>query len=117
MARRARGELEAQVKKVTDHYTLNGSLPSGETAPATAWRICNAIKAMFGSMPSTGAVSAVLDRWEAIGFATMSAKPRAFADYTQKGRDLGLGACHDAARAERKKLKITGVGHQQQQVA
>lgn len=40
--------------------------------------------------PSSGAVAAVLHRWEDWGFAVCRQEPFAFTDFTTEGRELGL---------------------------
>lgn len=109
--RRSRGLLEADVKNVTDLFVQGQlELPEGVTA-LTPHFIGLAIKNIDGleSAPSTGAVAAVLNRWEEIGYAVLSEKPRAFAGYTEEAGTLGLAALkernktgkRDARRAAR----------------
>jgi len=104
--RRTRGGLEADVKVITDRFvTEDIVLPEGQSL--TPHRIGKAIKDFNGldQAPSTGAVAAVLARWEKIGFAEIDDKPLAFIDYTEAGRQKGLSALKAEVSAAKKALK------------
>ena len=98
---RQRGELADQVKRACDAW-ITGELEIKDEQPLTPHRISLAIKEMEGldDPPSTGAVKAVLDRWVATGFATITQKPIAFEDYTEEGRLLGWRGIKEKRRAE-----------------
>jgi hypothetical protein len=109
--RRGRGLLEADVLTITDKF-VKGDVTLGDDEALTPHRIANFIKDQDGldEAPSTGAVAAVLARWDKYGFVTLSDKPVAFASYTEAGVSDGLTALkakhaedRKAARAEAKK--------------
>ena len=100
-ARRGRGGLEAEVKRVCDSF-VNGTLTVPENELLTPHRIAKAIKEGGSEKASTGAVAAVLARWKEYGYAVLNEKPLAFTDYTDAARDEGLTALK-AASAERKR--------------
>lgn len=102
-ARRGRGELEADVKTICDQYVTGGLvLPEGDHL--TAHKIANNIKALhtLAEPPSSGAVTAVLERWKEIGYADLNDKPKAFKDYTDAGRTEGLTALKAKAAEEKR---------------
>lgn len=102
-ARRGRGELEADVKTICDQYVTGGLvLPEGDHL--TAHKIANNIKALhtLTEPPSSGAVTAVLERWKEIGYADLNDKPKAFKDYTDAGRTEGLTALKAKAAEEKR---------------
>jgi hypothetical protein len=109
-APKTRGErtpLEADVKAVTDDY-VTGALTLEEGETLTPHRIAKLVHERRGEgqpKPSAGAVSAVLDRWVAYGFCTVSEKPVAFADYTDEGREKGLTAMKEQHRERAKKAR------------
>ena len=104
--RAPRTDLEPEVKKVTDAF-VTGAITLEDGEFLTPHRIAKFVQANLGTekAPSTGACSAVLDRWEGIGFATLVAKPKAFGDYTDAGREKGLSALKAEAAAARKAAK------------
>lgn len=83
--RKARGQLEDEVKKITDMWT---AMNAGDLRPCTTVWIAEMINA--DRPPSTGAITAVLERWAAYGFATMAKKPTRFTGYTPEGIRDGL---------------------------
>lgn len=99
---RQRGELADQVKRICDMW-VTGELKIKNDQPLTPHRIAGAIKESEGldDAPSTGAVKSVLDRWEELGFATMTTGPFAFEDYTEEGKLLGWRGLKEKRRAER----------------
>jgi hypothetical protein len=85
--RRPKGELEDRVKKVTDAWTGMASLGGKMRDCTPAW-IAEQIDEE--NPPSTGAITAVFDRWVAYGFATVEKKPTRFTGYTPEGVKKGL---------------------------
>jgi hypothetical protein len=109
--RRGRGQLESDVKRLCDAYVSGDlKLPEGREhlTPHVIARAIQQTESLV-SAPSTGAVAAVLDRWEVIGFAVVSDKPKAFVDYTVAGRSEGLTALKAKSatgkREQRKAMK------------
>lgn len=102
-ARRGRGALEADVKTVCDQY-VTGGLVLADGDHLTAHKIANNIKTMhsLSEPPSSGAVTAVLERWKEIGYANLNDKPKAFTDYTDAGRTEGLTALKAKAAEEKR---------------
>lgn len=104
--RRERGALEADVKSITDDF-VTGAFTTEDDNPLTPHRIAKAIAERDGldKPPSTGAVAAVLDRWDNYGFADIGEGPVRFVDYTEAGRTEGLTALkakhREKLRAER----------------
>jgi hypothetical protein len=92
--RAARGELELWVKKECDQWILDK--PEDSCTPAyISERIAEkqGIKA-----PSVGAISAVFDRWTALGYALIAKKPTRFVGYMPDGVKYGLEGLKDRAR-------------------
>lgn len=106
MTKRGRGQLEADVKQITDAYVM-GEFKTFDDRPLSAYRIATAIKERDGlaELPSVGGIVYVLDRWERIGFATFTRNPFAFEDYTEDGRVLGLAALGQRDRDERRRRR------------
>ena len=120
----AKGELEAEVKRILDAYIMGNVTPavdqpmtphrisrlvmaerhlSGGTADLsaelTADRGAQLVELAFGNWNprreaieavSAGAVTAMLRRWEHIGFATLIDKPVAFEGYTEAAVEVGM---------------------------
>lgn len=104
-ARRSRGMLEMDVKAVTDLYVQGKlTLPEGATA-LTPHFIGLAIKETETTAPSTGAIAAVLNRWEECGYIEVSEKPRGFVNYTEAARTDGLAALKERLRASKKETR------------
>lgn len=106
-SRRDRGALEASVKQVCDSW-LMGTFELQEGQYLTPYRIGRRIKDVEGRSVSTGAVSAVIERWIKWGVAeepmasdpaTGNKIPRHFAGYTQQAAERGI----DALRREYRK--------------
>lgn len=112
-ARRSRGGLEALVKDITDAYEKDESsanLPEGKTL--TPHRIAQMIGEMKGEdTPSSGAVAAILKRWEEYGYALTHDKPYAFRRTSAAGQKQGLDALkekhRDKLKAERAAAKAS----------
>lgn len=104
--RAARTNLEGDLKQVLDNY-VTGVLAVEDNKPLTCHQIARAIGKLRESRgesanpPSTGAVAAALDRWVEIGYISVSAKPKAFIDYTSDGREIGLKGLKDINRARK----------------
>lgn len=103
--RRERGGLEALVIDVCNDY-CTGKIKVDDAA-LTPHRIAAEIarKNSLDKPPSTGAVSATLDRWADIGFAEIAPKPKAFVDYTDAGRTDGLDSLKAAFSAAKREAK------------
>lgn len=80
---RARGQLEAEVMKICDHWDT-GEGPVALTLGFIAEQIHP------DAPPSVGAIREVLLRWHKYGFATMGVEPLAFTGYTDLGREKGI---------------------------
>lgn len=95
--RAARGELESWVRIETDAWIID---QPGE--PCTLSYLAESIARAQGiTPPSVGAILAVLQRWEKLGFAVIAKKPNRFVGYTPDGKTLGLEVMK--ARAKRAK--------------
>lgn len=77
-----RGHLAAQIEKIL-RQSEAGKL-KGVDGPLTVHRIASLIAYEAGGAPSTGAVSAAIDRWEAGGYIKVTGKPKAFDGFTSK---------------------------------
>lgn len=108
-ARLKRGDLESEVKDVTDLFVEGGLDTEGK--PLTPYRIVQAIKAsrvahgFEARDPSSGAVTETLKRWRDIGFAEVTEGPWAFVSYTPDAYAFGLIALKEKASAARKAKK------------
>ena len=104
--RRSRGSLESDVKSICDKF-VTGEVKLGDNENLTPHRISRLIKdhESLDAPPSVGAVAAVLNRWEKIGFAEVEYKPFRFIDYSEAGRTDGLTALKAAAAAEMRAQK------------
>lgn len=89
--RAARGELEYDVKQAVDTFIIENE--DGFCTPA--WISTEIGKTKGFAPPSTGAVTAVLERWQIYGFALLGKKPTRFVMYTEEGVSLGLEALKD----------------------
>ncbi len=84
--RAARGELEAWVRKACDDWLVDQP-----PVACTPVYVADDIAREQGiNPPSTGAITAVLDRWVKIGFAVVERKPVRFINYTPEGIEQGL---------------------------
>lgn len=102
--RRGRGNLEADVKAICDKF-VTGEIALEANEYLTPHRIAKKIVEVMepdSNAPSTGAVSAVLKRFEKYGFIACHSRPYAFADYTDRGRTDGLRALREEWKAARK---------------
>jgi len=97
--RRHRGELEAEVKRICDQWS--SCVPSfiAESVDPDV-------------QPSTGAVTAVLLRWERLGFAIIGRSPLRFAGYTETGKTRGLDVMkYEAKQAVRRRKNLENRGY------
>ena len=101
--RRPKGWLANDVRIVCDKLVRGEiSLPDGtKPTPHHVARLVQKLDSLEKA-PSTGAVNAVFQRWEEYGYATFSSEPRAFVDFTDEGRTVGLSGLL-AGRAEQRK--------------
>lgn len=93
--RAPRTDLEPDVKAITDAFVTEEITVEGDLTPHKVAKLVGERRAAAGGdgkAPSSGAVSAVFERWEKYNFAVIQAKPYAFLDYTDEGRTHGLSA-------------------------
>lgn len=92
-------DIEGDLKRVCDNLITGAmTLPEGKSAtPHILARFIGELRG--GPVPSSGAVAAALDRWVAIGYISMTDHPKAFDDYTDAGRTVGLGELKRQHRA------------------
>lgn len=96
--RAAPGELELWVKQQCDIW-----LVEQERFPCTPAYLAEAIGKDQGiKPPSVGAITAVFNRWEKLGFAVIASKPARFVKYTDDGVRLGLEGCKMRYKQKRK---------------
>lgn len=103
-ARRKRGELEYAVKEFCDAYVTGNLKEELGESPLTPSRLARMIQTKYPEArnASVGAVTAVLNKWEVIGFAEIGRGPTCFVRYTQAGYDIGLSGLKEKAREARK---------------
>lgn len=83
--RAARGELESQVYEVVGEWMIQ---PEGLCTPQF---VSDEIaRVQHVAPPSTGAISAVFDRWVAYGYAVTAKKPVRLVGLTDEGKTSGL---------------------------
>ena len=102
-SQRKRGELETEVKGVTDKF-LAGKIKMPEDKQLTPHYIALAIEQMYGydEPPSTGAVSAVLKRWSQYNYAEFGEEPFHFIGLTAEGQTEGLDNLRTSFKEARK---------------
>lgn len=98
--RRARGQLEYDVLQICNEYAND----------VYDWDLCTPklIAERIGKMnetepPSTGAINAVWDRWEKIGFADQGKKPSHFVGFKIDGSLQTLAMLKDRIKREKKR--------------
>jgi hypothetical protein len=98
--RAPRTSLESDVKRVCDDY-ITGALvlPDGKLLTPHAIAASVMERRNDDTKVSGGAVAACLARWTEIGYVATNAKPVAFLDYTDAGRNEGLAALKRAHSA------------------
>ncbi|ANA85836.1 hypothetical protein PBI_WOES_65 [Gordonia phage Woes] len=90
---RRRGQLEAEVQRVC-HQGMMGEFDEFLTPQFIAQQIDP------DNPPSTGAIGAVFNRWERIGYAKIHRKPLYFQHLTVEGMRDGLEACRRRAKGK-----------------
>jgi hypothetical protein len=97
--RRARGQLEYDVLKICDDFAHD----------VYEWEYCTPknVAEEIGKMhatepPSTGAINAVWDRWEKLGFAVQDKKPSRFVKFEIDGSIQTLDMLKIRARRDKK---------------
>lgn len=97
--KRARGQLEDEVLLICSQFT-RGELEEEMLTPATIAKMIDDL-----NPPSVGAIGAVFERWEKIGFAHCPKKPVRFESFTADGLQYGLAHMKSkvklAARADK----------------
>jgi hypothetical protein len=98
--RRARGQLEFDVLTVCDEFVND----------VYEWEYClpKLVAERIAIMnqteePSTGAINAVWDRWERLGFAKQEKKPSRFVEFTMDGSHQTLEMLKRRAKGEKKR--------------
>jgi hypothetical protein len=92
---------EMSVKEITDAFALAGS-----EELCTPNYISDEIARLHHvPPPSTGAIHAVLNRWEAQGFAIIGHKPMRFISYTVDGLKIGLDGCKEVYKRRQRRIK------------
>lgn len=81
----ARGQLEDQVLEVVTEWLIDASELC--TPSFISWEIARVHKT---KEPSTGAISAVFDRWVKYGYAVIGTKPLRFVGLTDEGQARGV---------------------------
>lgn len=115
-----RGHLQTDVKKVID-MVLEGTMQIEDGAKLTPHRVAQLVAdfkthetGVEAEVPSTGAVSAVFQRWSDNGVARFHESPKAFKEYTAAAKKLGVQGMLDKKkeerRAERARLKAEANG-------
>lgn len=91
--RRPRGWLETDIERLLGAIET-GEVPITEGQKLTPHFIAKKLTEVesLAKEPSTGAVSAVFDRWVKIGAANMAEKPYAFLSFTPAARTEGIAA-------------------------
>jgi hypothetical protein len=98
--RRARGQLEYDVLTVCDEYAHDVYDWDHCTPKLVAERI--AIMNQEPELPSTGAINAVWDRWEKLGFAKQEKKPSRFIAFVMDGSPQTLEMLKRRAKGAKK---------------
>lgn len=98
--RKARGELEWEVYRVTVEWAL-GSVDADMLTPRVIAEVIDE-----ASPPSTGAITEVFKRWELWGFASIGKNPWQFTGYTPEGLVKGLDFLKARYKRQNKSVKI-----------
>lgn len=100
--RAARGGLEAQVWEAVDVI-----LKQGDSLEITPKVVADMIAERYKiPTPSSGAVNAVWDRWEKLGFSEQAKKPNRFVRWCNQGTWEELAGLKSKAKRE-KKMKVS----------
>lgn len=97
--RRARGQLEEDVREVCDDYAHDVYDWEYCTPKNVAERIA---KKYAIEPPSTGAINAVWDRWEKLGFAKQDKKPSRFVSFEVDGSSATLEMLKSRVKREKR---------------
>lgn len=113
-SRRPATDLESDLKVILDSIVLGNITIDGAPTPHTLARLIHENRKVTEGedavKPSSGAVTAALQRWERIGYVTLKTGPLAFDDYTEDARTLGLAALkqrHRQALSDQRKATAT----------
>jgi hypothetical protein len=99
--RAARGELETQINQACAEW-----LVEQYPWPCTPLWISETIgKAAGIKPPSTGAITAALDKWQKLGYASVARKPVRFTGFTEEGIRLGLEVMKEEHRRKRDQIR------------
>lgn len=100
--RRARGQLEFDVLKICDEFSRDVY----EWEHCTPKLVAERIGHMYATEPpSTGAINAVWDRWEKLGFAKQDKKPSRFVCFEMDGSLVTLQMLKAKVRSDKKRLR------------
>jgi hypothetical protein len=99
--RRAKGQLEYDVLTVCDEYSRDVYEWEYCTPKLVAERI--AVMNQEPELPSTGAINAVWDRWEKLGFAKQDKKPSRFVSFVVDGQPATLEMLKARTKSERRR--------------
>lgn len=100
--RRARGQLEEDVREVCEEFARDVYEWEHCTPKNVAERIA---KKYAIEPPSTGAINAVWDRWEKLGFAKQDKKPSRFVSFVTDGSARTLAALKDRTKRDKKRTR------------
>lgn len=98
--KRARGQLEDEVLLVCSQFS-RGELPVETLTTAIIASLIDE-----ANPPSVGAIGAVFDRWEKIGFAHCPKKPVRFESFTMEGMQHGLQYMKERFKDEARRSRI-----------
>lgn len=101
--RAGRGELESMVKRQCDIWLIDEEGAFNCTPKYLSDMIAKDEKI---PAPSVGAIGAIFDRWQSLGFAETGRKPVRFINYTPDGIKLGLEGCKERAKRASKAKAI-----------
>jgi hypothetical protein len=91
--RRSRGYLNSDCQRILKEY-VTGEIVVNSLVKMTPSGLRLLIQEVDSlekeDLPSAGAIGAVFDRWEKVGFATFEVDPRCFIDFTDRGKSLGF---------------------------
>lgn len=97
--RAARGELEQMVDRVCRDWAVDQ-----EDFPCRVTYVADQIERREGiKRPSEGAINAVFERWQKIGYAIIERKPNRFVSYTDAAREHGLLRLKELAKRSKAK--------------
>jgi hypothetical protein len=100
--RRAKGTLEIDVLRVCEEFSRNEYEWEYCTPKNVAERIA---KTYAIESPSTGAINAVWDRWEKLGFAVQDKKPSRFVRFEIDGSEATLNMLKMRTKRDKKRTQ------------